>query len=349
MVTDARISTGLPDHPKTKKLIRRLGQAAAWNLVRLILWTAANRSDGDMTGMSNEDLELSGDWLGEEGALVRALVEVRFLDGEEGAYRFHDWADHNPWAAGSEKRSEKASWAALCKQHGRQEAARMMPEYAARLRHVRQDSEQASQVPAAGLLDSANSTATSVLDAVPDSATSTQVAVPDSATGMQLAQPSSAPSPSPSPSPSPKEDTPQPPDGGQQRRRKVDGEPEGFAEFWAAYPRKVGKDDARKAFVKRKPDEELIAQMLKAIREQAQSDQWSKDGGKFIPHPSTWLNRGQWGDGDGEEGAVQGDSENRPQWALQAGFENRWEAENERCYAHNAHLFRGGLRVEVPA
>lgn len=149
-----------------------------------------------------------------------------------------------------------------------------------------------------------------------------------------------------------KVNTPQPPDGGRQRRRKVDGEPEGFAEFWAAYPRKVGKDDARKAFVKRKPDEDLVARMLKAIREQAQSDQWSKDDGKFIPHPSTWLNRGQWGDGEGAEGgegAAQGDSENRPQWALQAGFENRWEAENERCYAHNAHLFRDGRRMEVSA
>ncbi len=48
MATDARISTGLPGHPKAKKLMRRLGQAAGWNLVCLILWTAANRSDGDV-------------------------------------------------------------------------------------------------------------------------------------------------------------------------------------------------------------------------------------------------------------------------------------------------------------
>jgi len=44
MSQDARISVGLPGHPKTKKLIKRLGQAAAWNLVCLILWAAANRS-----------------------------------------------------------------------------------------------------------------------------------------------------------------------------------------------------------------------------------------------------------------------------------------------------------------
>ncbi|QPS78621.1 helix-turn-helix domain-containing protein [Delftia lacustris] len=120
-----------------------------------------------------------------------------------------------------------------------------------------------------------------------------------------------------------------------------------FAGFWKVYPRKVGKDAARKAFAKRKPDAELLAKMLAAVARQAQSEQWRKKDGQFIPHPTTWLNRGQWEDG---EGAAQGgDSESRPQWALQAGFENRWEAENERCFAHNAHLFRDGRRMEVPA
>ena len=111
-------------------------------------------------------------------------------------------------------------------------------------------------------------------------------------------------------------------------------------------PRKVGKDAARKAFAKRKPDADLLAKMLAAVAVQAKSTQWQRDGGQYIPHPSTWLNEGRWNDG---EGAAQGgDSESRPQWALQAGFENRWEAENERCYAHNAHLFRDGRRMEVP-
>lgn len=143
-----------------------------------------------------------------------------------------------------------------------------------------------------------------------------------------------------------KDNTPQPPTGGRQRRSDAGDEPDGFGEFWSAYPRKVGKDAARKAFAKRKPDAELLAKMLAAVAIQAKSTQWQRDGGQYIPHPSTWLNEGRWNDG---EGASQGgDSESRPQWALQAGFENRWEAENERCYAHNAHLFRDGRRMEVP-
>jgi hypothetical protein len=131
MATDARLATSLPGHPKTKKLIKRLGQSAAWNLVCLILWAADNRSDGDLSGMSTEDIELSADWLGEDGQFVAALVTVRFLDGQEDAYKLHDWTEHNPWAAGAEARSAKARWNAAKRHHGAAEADRLVPEYAA--------------------------------------------------------------------------------------------------------------------------------------------------------------------------------------------------------------------------
>lgn len=74
-----------------------------------------------------------------------------------------------------------------------------------------------------------------------------------------------------------------------------------FEEFWAAFPRKVGKDAAQKAFEKRKPDRALVDQMLAAIAAQKASPQWIKDGGDFIPHPSTWLNQGRWQDEPGEQ------------------------------------------------
>lgn len=69
-----------------------------------------------------------------------------------------------------------------------------------------------------------------------------------------------------------------------------------FEEFWKAYPKKKAKDDARKAFDKRKPTRALLDSMLSAIREQAQSHDWTKDAGQFIPYPATWLNTGRWQD-----------------------------------------------------
>ncbi len=33
-----------------------------------------------------------------------------------------------------------------------------------------------------------------------------------------------------------------------------------------------------------------------AIEVQKQSEQWTKDNGRFIPNPATWLNQGRWED-----------------------------------------------------
>jgi hypothetical protein len=131
LATDARISTALPSHPKTKKLVRLLGAEAGWSLVVLILWAAANRSDGDLSGMSDEDIELAADWDGAEGQFIAALRRIRFVDGEEGEASIHDWTEHQPWAAGSEARSLKAKWNAVKRFHGEAEADRQVPEYAA--------------------------------------------------------------------------------------------------------------------------------------------------------------------------------------------------------------------------
>ena len=66
-----------------------------------------------------------------------------------------------------------------------------------------------------------------------------------------------------------------------------------FDLFWEAYPRKIGKQAAAKAFAKVKvPVEQLIA----AVEAQKRSKDWQKDGGQFIPHPTTWLNQGRWDD-----------------------------------------------------
>lgn len=69
-----------------------------------------------------------------------------------------------------------------------------------------------------------------------------------------------------------------------------------FETFWKAYPKRVGKDAARKAFDKRKPDEAMLNSMLSAIQSQSLTLDWQKDGGQFIPHPATWLNQGRWQD-----------------------------------------------------
>jgi hypothetical protein len=72
-------------------------------------------------------------------------------------------------------------------------------------------------------------------------------------------------------------------------------ETDDFAAFWAAYPRRVGKDAARKAFDRRRADVTLEA-VLAALVLQKCSQQWQRDGGRYVPHPATWLNQGRWQD-----------------------------------------------------
>ena len=71
---------------------------------------------------------------------------------------------------------------------------------------------------------------------------------------------------------------------------------EHFKTFWSAYPKKAGKDAAKKAFVKRKFDEQAFEKVMAALNEQKASEQWVKDAGQFIPHPATWLNQGRFDD-----------------------------------------------------
>ena len=72
--------------------------------------------------------------------------------------------------------------------------------------------------------------------------------------------------------------------------------PPGFEAFWQAYPRKIGKDAAIRAFAKRRFTEEQRRHVLAAVAVQRGWEQWTRDGGQFIPHPATWLNEGRWQD-----------------------------------------------------
>jgi hypothetical protein len=78
-------------------------------------------------------------------------------------------------------------------------------------------------------------------------------------------------------------------------RGRDEREDAGFARFWAAYPRKTAKADARKAFTKawRKlppfDEDEILAGGL----ERAKAG-WVD--AQFIPHAATWLNGERWQD-----------------------------------------------------
>ncbi|PWC26391.1 hypothetical protein [Teichococcus aestuarii] len=76
---------------------------------------------------------------------------------------------------------------------------------------------------------------------------------------------------------------------------------QGFDAFWRLYPRRVGRGAAERAWPKAlaeaggDPDDIVCA--LKARLHQFDD----REGGRFIPHPATWLNGKRWLDGEGTE------------------------------------------------
>lgn len=66
-----------------------------------------------------------------------------------------------------------------------------------------------------------------------------------------------------------------------------------FEDFWSAYPRKIGKGSARKAFaaaMKKASIEEISTSLNKQLASLSSKEQ------KYIPHAATWLNGERWND-----------------------------------------------------
>lgn len=80
------------------------------------------------------------------------------------------------------------------------------------------------------------------------------------------------------------------------KKRRVGGFSEDFLEFWEEYPNKKAKPNAWKAWQKIAPKGVVVSMIIQAVREQKTWDQWTKDGGAFIPHPASWLNANRWED-----------------------------------------------------
>ena len=68
-----------------------------------------------------------------------------------------------------------------------------------------------------------------------------------------------------------------------------------FEAFWNLYPSKKGKLAASKSFTRAKA-QCSVEKIMDAVTAQKQSDQWTRDNGKYIPNPATWLNQGRWDD-----------------------------------------------------
>lgn len=69
-----------------------------------------------------------------------------------------------------------------------------------------------------------------------------------------------------------------------------------FADFWELYPKRVNEKQALIEWQRIKPDEQTAQQIIDGVRMWSSSLQWQQDGGKYIPHPATYLRTERWKD-----------------------------------------------------
>lgn len=96
--------------------------------------------------------------------------------------------------------------------------------------------------------------------------------------------------------------TPLPPTGGDACDGDLFGEPlpgsspaNDFDTWWAGWPKKVGKDDAERAWGKavKRPGFPGLSALVSILEVHCRSDQWQRG---VIPNPATWLNGRRWND-----------------------------------------------------
>lgn len=75
-------------------------------------------------------------------------------------------------------------------------------------------------------------------------------------------------------------------------RRKL---PTGFSAWYIKYPRKIAKEGAVKAW-ERARNMPPIDKMIEKLLLQRDSEAWTKEGGKYIPYPATYINGRRWED-----------------------------------------------------
>jgi hypothetical protein len=121
MNTDIRLKVGFFFHPKTIKLKRRFGSQGVESLLTLWCWSSQYRPDGVLSGMTHEDIEIAACWnyvndrSTNVATFVDTLIDLRWIDVNDGVLSLHGWGEHNGYASSSSDRSDKSRFSRLAK------------------------------------------------------------------------------------------------------------------------------------------------------------------------------------------------------------------------------------------
>lgn len=112
-----------------------------------------------------------------------------------------------------------------------------------------------------------------------------------------------------------------------------------FENFWKFYPKKVGKAAVRQHWETKGLDKQA-AEIEKALKSQLNQEQWSRDNGRYIPYPLTWLNQERWKDEIQEATSLNGNSPSK----VYSPAQLQLIARKEQILSHT-HFIRYGEKI----
>lgn len=69
---------------------------------------------------------------------------------------------------------------------------------------------------------------------------------------------------------------------------------ERFSAFWNAYPRKTGREEALREWMRLNPDRNTENEIIGGLAAWKQTESWHREGGRYIPSASKWLFDQRW-------------------------------------------------------
>lgn len=314
-----RVHQELFRHPKLKRLARGLGvsePAAIGHLLMLWGWALDFAPDGDLQNFDNEDIAEAMNWKGSAAELVDALVlcggrgQSGFLDrAEDGRLTLHNWdencgADYERRQKDAKRKKEKRASEKLAAQnadkHGTHSGSAGCPLDVRRMSAVRGEERKGKEIPPPPPPG---------VGGVGAGGESPRAELPSKA-----GQPETSPTAEKSPAPNEahksggarstgghaeKSQTPQAQKSGGDGQT-TDGKeaeyPAAFSTFWAAYPRKVQKQTALKAWRALVKHGASDADVLNAAAAYQAATLRRGTPPDKIMHPATFLREARWRD-----------------------------------------------------
>ena len=127
MNKDIRIATNCLDHPKIRKLQKRLGPEAVLGLIRIWCYAGTVAFDGVLKDLDAEDIGHIAHWGNDPEYLINTLLELKLLERNTGELVIHDWTYWNNFAATFPIRSEIGKKAVA--ERERKKAERLKKQY----------------------------------------------------------------------------------------------------------------------------------------------------------------------------------------------------------------------------